>query len=65
MRWEPTVLVEVYMKKIVALVGIAAAVYGAKKLFLDKDEQAAESFGVTEYNSNGYTAPQSQEERAA
>ena len=53
------------MKKIIALVGIAAAVFGAKKLFFDKEEQAAESFGGTEYNSNGYTAPQSQEERAA
>lgn len=52
------------MKKLVVLVGFAAAVYGAKKLFLDKDEQTSQSFGASEYGSNGYT-PQPQDERAA
>ncbi len=52
------------MKKLVVLVGLAAAVYGAKKWFLDKEEQASQSFGGTEYSSNAY-APQSQDEQAA
>ena len=43
------------MKKIVMLVGFAAAIYGAKKVFSgDKPEQASKPFG-----GNGYSpAPQ-------
>jgi hypothetical protein len=48
------------MKKIVVLVGFAAAVYGAKKMFLDKEEQASQPYGATEYGANGYAAPQPQ-----
>jgi hypothetical protein len=55
---------EVSVKKLVVLVGFAAAVYGAKKLFSGKDEQASQLYGATEYGSNEY-APQSQDERAA
>ena len=48
------------MKKMLfALVGIAAAAYGAKKFFLDKEEQITEPYATTEYNSNRYAAPQS------
>jgi hypothetical protein len=50
----------VSVKKLVVLVGFAAAVYGAKKLFSGKGEQASESFGATEYGANGYAAPQPQ-----
>lgn len=52
------------MKKIAVLLGLAAAIFGAKKLFLDKEEQASETFGATEYSSNDYTS-QSQDEAAA
>ncbi len=52
------------LKKLVVLVGFAAAVYGAKKLFLDKDEQASQPFGASEYGSNGYT-PQPRDQEAA
>jgi hypothetical protein len=52
------------LKKLVVLVGFAAAVYGAKKLFLDKEEQASQPFGASEYGSNGYT-PQPQDQEAA
>jgi hypothetical protein len=54
----------VSVKKLVVLVGFAAAVYGAKKLFSGKDEQASQLYGATEYGSNEY-APRSQDERAA
>ncbi len=52
------------MKKLIALVGIAAAVYGAKMILSGKDEETSQTFGTAEYASNGYT-PQSQEEQAA
>jgi hypothetical protein len=39
------------MKKLVVLVGFAAAIYGAKKLFSGKEEQASQSFGATGYAS--------------
>ena len=52
------------MKKLVVLVGLAAAVYGAKKLFSGKEEQASQPYIATEYGSNEY-APQPQDERAA
>ena len=49
------------MKKLVVLVGFAAAVYGAKKMFLDKEEeQTSQPYGATEYGANGYAAPQPQ-----
>jgi hypothetical protein len=54
----------VSVKKLVVLVGVAAAVYGAKKWFLDKGEQTSQSYGATEYGSNGYTPPP-QDEQAA
>lgn len=47
------------MKKLVVLVGLAAAVYGAKKLFTGKDEHASQPYGATEYGS-GYPASQPQ-----
>ena len=50
---------EVSVKKLVVLVGFAAAVYGAKKVFSGKGNEASQSGGVTEYGSNGY-APQPQ-----
>ena len=49
------------MKKLVALVGIAAAVYGAKKLLTGKDEQASQPYGASEYGSTGFAAPQPQD----
>ena len=52
------------MKKLVVLVGFAAAVYGAKKILSGKDEETSQSFGTTEYASNGY-APPSRDEQAA
>lgn len=52
------------MKKLIALVGIAAAVYGAKKILSGKDEETSQTFGTTEYASNAY-APKSQDEQAA
>lgn len=53
------------MKKLIVLVGVAAAVYGAKKLFLDKEEQVSQPYGATEYGSTVYAAPQSQDRQAA
>ena len=55
---------EVSVKKLIALVGIAAAVYGAKKILSGKDEETSQTFGTTEYASNTY-APKSQDEQAA
>ncbi len=52
------------MKKLVVLVGLAAAVYGAKKLFTGKDEPARQPYGATEYGG-GYGARQPQDEQAA
>ena len=53
------------MKKIIVLVGVAAAAaYGAKKLFLDKEEQTSQAIGTTEYGTSGYASP-SQDQRAA
>jgi hypothetical protein len=55
---------EVSVKKLVVLVGFAAAVYGAKKILSGKEEETSQSYGTTEYASNGY-APPSQDEQAA
>ena len=46
------------MKKLVVLVGFAAAVYGVKKLLTGKDEHAGKSSGATEYGASAYAAPQ-------
>jgi hypothetical protein len=55
----------VLKKKIVVLVGVAAvAAYGAKKLFLDKEEQTSQPLGTTEYGTSGYASP-AQDQRAA
>ncbi len=35
------------MKKLVVLVGLAAAVYGAKKLLTNKDEQTSQPYGAS------------------
>lgn len=52
-------------KKIVVLVGVAAvAAYGAKKLFLDKEEQTSQPLGTTEDGTSGYASP-AQDQRAA
>lgn len=53
------------LKKIIVLVGVAAAAaYGAKKLFLDKEEQSSQTIGATEYGTSGYASP-AQDQRAA
>ena len=52
------------MKKLIVLAGLAAAAYGAKKLFLDKDDQASQPFGASVYDANPYPA-QSQDQQAA
>ena len=53
------------MKKLIVLVGVAAAAaFGAKKILSGKGEETSQTFGTTEYSSNAYT-PQTQDEQAA
>lgn len=52
------------MKKLLVLVGVAAAAYGAKKVLSRKEQETSAAFGATDHASNAY-APQLQDEQAA